>query len=130
MFALEALLVRDEKEAISEKVALSAALIVGREDSEKADVRSFIKKEAYKRRSDLAHGREVGADLLLKPLPTLRAICQRALLVVLSIYAEDPTFDLNKLQELPVSSELRIQVEQARQRIFYLIADDSPLSKT
>jgi hypothetical protein len=128
VFALEAICIGDGKDAIAEKVALSVALLVGREDDEKADVRSFIKKEAHKRRSDLAHGKGVRADLLSKPLPKLRAICQRALLVVLSIYAEDPTFDLSQLQELPVSSKQRIRVDRARQRIFNLIADDSPLS--
>jgi hypothetical protein len=129
VFALEALCVGDGKEAITEKVALSAALLVGREDGERAEIRTFIKKEAYKRRSELAHGKAVAADDLSKPLPTLRAICQRALLVVLSIYAEDPTFDLTKLQDLPVSSKQRDQVERVRNRIFSLIADDSPLLK-
>ena len=129
VFALEALCIGDDKEAITEKVALSAALLVGREDGERAQVRSFIKKEAYKRRSELAHGKAVAADDLSKPLPTLRAICQRALLVVLSIYAEDPAFDITKLHDLPVSSKQRDQVERVRNRIFSLIADDSPLSK-
>jgi hypothetical protein len=58
VFALEALLSGDTREAIAEKVAGSAALLIGRGDDEAVAVRTLVKK-AYACRSKHVHGGEV-----------------------------------------------------------------------
>jgi hypothetical protein len=127
LFALEALLTGDTREAIAEKVAVSAALLIGRGDTEAVAVRSLVKK-AYECRSALVHGRELRAPL---DLNRLRRVCQRVLAVVLSLYAEQPALDIpGLLRELPVSQERQRQVGAARARILPLMGDDSTLSES
>ena len=126
VFALEALLTGDTKEAISEKVAISAALLIGREDSETTEVRKFV-KDAYGARSNLVHGSELKRDV---DIVELRRICQRVLIVVLGLYAEDSFLDLAALlRELPVSNSRQLQVKRVRDRILPLLADQSSLSE-
>jgi hypothetical protein len=129
IFSLESLLTGDSREALTEKIALSTALIVGREDSEKVAIRRFMKK-AYRYRSEFAHGNRGDPGEVSKVLPRLRVICQRMLLVVLSLYGENAAFDFDTLQDLAVSNELQSIIGEARCRIFSLIADNSPVSES
>jgi hypothetical protein len=79
VFALEALLNTGDREAISEKIALRAALLAGRTDNERVSIRRFVKR-AYAGRSGLAHGAKNGADL---DLPQLRDLCRRVIAVAI-----------------------------------------------
>lgn len=73
VFALEALLNTGDREAISEKIALRAALLAGRTDDERVSIRRFVKR-AYSSRSGLAHGAKNGTVV---DLPQLRDLCRR-----------------------------------------------------
>ncbi len=126
VFALEALLTGETKEAISEKVAISAALLIGRGDSETTEVRKFV-KEAYDARSKLVHGSELKRDV---NIVKLRRICQHVLIVVLGLYAEDSFLDLAALlRELPVSNSRQLQIKRVRDRILPLLTDQSCFSE-
>jgi hypothetical protein len=126
VFALEALLT-GKAEAIAEKVAISAALLIGRQDSETAAVRQFIKK-AYDARSKLVHGSELKQDGDIVDIVKMRCICQRVLIVVLSLYAESPSLDLaDLLRELPVSNSRQLQIKGVRDHILPLLSDHSCL---
>jgi Apea-like HEPN len=126
VFALEALLTGDTREAITDKVAISAALLIGRDDDEAVAVRALVKR-AYDCRSALVHGRELKE---LVDVDKLRHVCQRVLTVALSLYAEQPVIDVPRLlRDLPVSRERQQQVEAARERILALLGDDSSLSE-
>lgn len=81
VFALEALLNTSDREAISEKIALRAALLAGRTDDERVSTRRFVKR-AYSSRSGLAHGAKNGTDV---DLPQLRDLCRRVIAVAIDI---------------------------------------------
>lgn len=126
VFALEALLTGDTKEAIAEKISTVAALIVGRDDTETVNVRAFLKR-AYRSRSDLVHGKELKNDI---DVAKLRCICQRVLAVALGLHADDPDFDLSDFVAiLPVSRERQGRVKRVRGHIFSLLSDESSLSE-
>jgi hypothetical protein len=126
-FALEALLTGDDREAINEKNALSAALLIGRDDRESGKVRAFIKK-AYDTRSALVHGRgsKGGKIDIIK----LRRICQRVLSMALCFFEAEQNPDWGALlRDLPVSRERQSLIGQLRERIFPLLADDASLAE-
>ncbi len=82
VFALEALVNTGDREAISEKIAVRAALLTGRDDEERLEMRKVV-KAAYSDRSRLAHGASGGeADL-----PRLRDVSRRAIAVAIGIAA-------------------------------------------
>jgi Apea-like HEPN len=124
VFALEALLTGDSRDAIAEKVAISAALLIGRTDDEAAAVRTFV-KAAYNSRSRLVHGQELKQKEVVD-VRKLRRICQRVLVVALSLYAGQPTLDFAELlAELPISQERRRMVAAAREQILPSLGDSS-----
>ncbi len=127
VFTLEALLTGDAREAIAEKLAISAALLIGRDDLEAMTVRLFLKK-AYDCRSALVHGRDLkisGDDV-----NRLRCVCQRVLAVALGLYAEEPHVDLaERLQKLPVSREQQRQIGEIRERVLPLLGNQGSLSE-
>jgi hypothetical protein len=126
VLALEALLTGDSREAIAEKISVSAALLIGRSDAEALAIRSLVKK-AYDCRSALVHGRE-----LTEPpdVITLRRVCQRVIAVVLTLYADQAALDVaGLLRELPLSHERQRLVEAARERVLPLLGDDSSLAE-
>ena len=126
VFALEALLTGDTRDAIAEKVSVSAALLIRQADAEAVAVRSLVKK-AYDFRSALVHGREHSAPV---DVIALRRVCQRVLAVVLSLYADQAGLDVaGLLRELPLSHERQRLVAAARERILPLLADDSSLAE-
>jgi hypothetical protein len=126
VFALEALLTGETKEAISEKVAISAALLIGREDGETKAVRDFVKR-AYSARSELVHGIESKRDV---DIVKLRRICQRVLIIVWVSMPMIILLDLTALlRELPVSNSRQLQIKRVRDRILPLLTDQSSLSE-
>lgn len=130
VFTLEALLTGGDREAIAEKIAISAALLIGRDDLEAMTVRSLL-KEAYGWRSDLVHGRDlkISGKIPGDEVNRLRCVCQRVLAVALSLYAEQPAIDLAKLlPELPVSQERQRQIREIRDSVLPLLGDQGSLS--
>lgn len=127
VFGLEALLTGDAKDAISEKIVTAAALLIGQNHDE-CDQIHRIAKKAYDMRSRMVHGSEPGGPVA-PVLPRIRAVLQRALVVTVSLTAEGCTeADYRKiLRALPLSSEVRAQVAQARAKSFELIADKAPI---
>jgi hypothetical protein len=126
VLALEALLTGDSKTAISEKLAIVCALLVGRDDHEAIFVRKLT-KDAYDGRSSLVHGQTPKKKVDIRKL---RLLCQRALVIVIGYFAEEKAPDLDGLiRGLPISQALQRRVKGIQTKIFGDLAHDRSLSE-
>ncbi len=129
VFALEALLTGDEKQAIAEKIASGSALLIGQNDDERRQIHRAV-KSAYNVRSTLVHGRKP-EDRIAPMLWNLRRILQRVMVVTTSLAAEDYPKEVQYrevLRLLPISETLQSQVARCRERCFEIIPDCSQIS--
>ncbi len=125
VFALEALLAGDAKAALAEKLSVTCALLVGRDDREADFLRRFV-KQAYDSRSLLVHGKSLKKTL---DLVKLRRLCQRALVLVICYFATNGTLELDKFtQDLPISRALRTKVKELQATVFPLLSDKRSLA--
>lgn len=122
---LEALLVLDRSEPVTDTVATRSALFVGRNDDEKHSLHSFIKK-VYRARSDLVHGHgSSGAIDLVK----LRKLCQRVIGTFFMLILESPKADdlLENLRRVSLSEAAQASVRKARDNLMALLSDSNSL---
>ena len=129
VFALEALLTGDEKQAIAEKIASGAALLIGQNDDERRQIHRAV-KSADNVRSTLVHGRKP-EDKIAPMLWNLRRILQRAMVVTMSLAAEDYSKEAQYreiLRLLPISETLQTKIARLREKCFEIIPDCSQIS--
>lgn len=125
VFSLEALLAGDGNNALSEKLAVTCALLVGRDDREADFVRDFVKR-AYDSRSLLVHGKSLKRTL---DLAKLRRLCQRSLALVICYFATDDMPELDRFKkDLAVSSALKRKVKELQAAVFPLLPDECSLA--
>jgi hypothetical protein len=120
VFALEALL-NTGGEAISEKIALRTALLVGRTDEERIGIRRLV-RAAYASRSALVHRGESGGEV---DLPQLRNICRRAIAVSIGIAAscDSEKKFTDRIEEALVSHSVQKDLQTRAIRIQHLMKD-------
>ena len=85
IFGLESLLLAGDREAITDKIAIRAALIVGTDDDERKEISDLVRR-AYSSRSEIVHGKERKKDI---NLTRLRDICRGVIVVVLTAIIHD-----------------------------------------
>lgn len=118
MFSLEGLLVPDGGDSIAYKISTRGAVVVGGNDAEREEIRSFL-KQVYDARSKLAHG-----DEPKKPwdLPRLREVYRMTCLVILKLSESRTLRELEgDIPRLAVSEALREEVQRARGEVLSLV---------
>ncbi len=122
IFALEALLLAGDREAISDKIATRAALICGRDDDERKEIMQFLKR-AHNARSAVVHGKEGKKDI---DLLRLRDICRQVVVVVLKVARWEcgNNDELSRvIKELAISRAIQDTVAKHRDDVFPLIVE-------
>ncbi len=119
MFGLESLLLPGESRGgIADKIAIRGALIVGKDDAERDELRGLLKK-LYASRSNLAHGHELSQPL---DLPRLREIYRAVALVILKLSESRSSSELqNVLMTLATSDGIRGEVREARNAVLGIV---------
>lgn len=121
VFALEALLNADDRESISEKIAVRTALLTGRTDDERLQTKRLV-KVGYSSRSKLAHGKASAGPI---DLTRLRDVCRRAIAVsveIASSCASEKQF-ADRMEEALVSHSVQKDLQAHGKRIQHLMAN-------
>ncbi len=121
IFALESLLLGGDREAITDNIATRAALISGKDDDERKEIKYLVKR-AYSNRSDVVHGKEGKKDI---DFLRLRDICRQVIVVVLSVAREcENNNALAKvMRELTISRAIQDVVAKHRDDVLKLIVE-------
>jgi hypothetical protein len=119
VYALEALLLAGDHEAISDKIAVRAAWLASTDDAERILWRDFA-KSAYNARSKIVHRGRVKKDV---DIPRLRNLCRRVICTTLALSREANSADNfdGLLRDLLVSRAVQQRVAESATEVAALI---------